>query len=69
MLFANHTFQAAEARTGPPRRPVVIVRAFYAGSRRFGAMWTGDNLRREHMAVGIKMVLANGVGGGAFCWI
>ncbi|KAG2158568.1 glycoside hydrolase family 31 protein [Suillus bovinus] len=41
MLFANHTFQAAEARTNPARRPF-------------------------HMAVGIKMVLANGLGGMPF---
>ncbi|KAG2067925.1 glycoside hydrolase family 31 protein [Suillus decipiens] len=67
MLFANHTFQAAEARTDPPRRPFVLTRAFYAGSQRFGAMWTGDNLGTwEHMAVGIKMVLANGIGGMPF---
>jgi len=66
-LQANHTFQAAEARTDPPRRPFVLTRAFYAGSQRFGAMWTGDNLGTwEHMAVGIKMVLANGVGGMPF---
>ncbi|KAG2741021.1 glycoside hydrolase family 31 protein [Suillus brevipes Sb2] len=45
----------------PPRRPFVLTRAFYAGSQRFGAMWTGDNLGTwEHMAVGIQMVPANG---------
>lgn len=66
-LQANLTFQAAAARTDPPRRPFVLTRAFYAGSQRFGAMWTGDNLGTwEHMAVGIQMVLANGVGGMPF---
>lgn len=30
-------------------------------------MWTGDNLGTwEHMAVGIKMVLANGIAGLSF---
>jgi alpha 1,3-glucosidase len=30
-------------------------------------MWTGDNLGTwEHMAVGIKMVLANGIAGMTF---
>lgn len=30
-------------------------------------MWTGDNLGTwEHMAVGVKMVLANGLGGLSF---
>ncbi|KAL0072619.1 glucosidase II [Marasmius tenuissimus] len=67
MLFSNLTYQAVAARTDPPQRPFVLTRAFFAGSQRFGAMWTGDNLGTwEHMAVGIKMVLANGVGGFAF---
>ncbi|KAH7906684.1 glycoside hydrolase family 31 protein [Hygrophoropsis aurantiaca] len=67
MLFTNHTYQAASLRTDPPRRPFVLTRSFYAGSQRFGAMWTGDNLGTwEHMEVGIKMVLANGIGGMPF---
>ncbi|KIY46198.1 glycoside hydrolase family 31 protein [Fistulina hepatica ATCC 64428] len=67
MLFANQTFKALEARMSPPERPFVLTRSFFAGSQRFGAMWTGDNLGTwEHMAVGIKMVLANGLGGFSF---
>ena len=55
------------ARSDPPKRPFVLTRSFYAGSQRFGAMWTGDNLGTwEHMAVGIKMVLANSIAGFAF---
>ncbi|KAG6333168.1 hypothetical protein ID866_5923 [Astraeus odoratus] len=67
MLFSNQTFNALFHRTDPPKRPFVLTRSFYAGSQRFGAMWTGDNLCTwEHMAVGIKMVLANGLGGMGF---
>ncbi|PPR00069.1 hypothetical protein CVT24_008971 [Panaeolus cyanescens] len=67
MLFSNLTSQAVAERTDPPQRPFVLTRAFYAGSQRFGAMWTGDNLGTwEHMAVGIKMVLANNLGGFSF---
>ena len=48
-------------------RPFVLTRSFYAGTQRFGAMWTGDNLGTwEHMAVGVKMVLANGIAGMTF---
>ncbi|TFK26343.1 alpha glucosidase [Coprinopsis marcescibilis] len=67
MLYSNLTWQAVAARGDVPKRPFVLTRAFFAGSQRFGAMWTGDNLGTwEHMAVGIKMVLSNGVGGLSF---
>ncbi|KAF7290112.1 Glycoside hydrolase family 31 protein [Mycena chlorophos] len=67
MLFSNHTWQAVRERTNPPERPFVLTRSFFAGSQRFGAMWTGDNLGTwEHMAVGIKMVLANSIAGMSF---
>ena len=67
MLFSNQTWQALHARSNPPKRPFVLTRSFYAGSQRFGAMWTGDNGGTwEHMEVGIKMVLANGLGGLSF---
>ncbi|KAF9816794.1 hypothetical protein IEO21_03874 [Rhodonia placenta] len=67
MLFHNMTFQALKARSDPPKRPFVLTRSFYAGSQRFGAMWTGDNLGTwEHMAVGVRMVLANNIGGFSF---
>jgi alpha 1,3-glucosidase len=67
MLFTNATSQAVSARTKIPQRPFVLTRSFFAGSQRFGAMWTGDNLGTwEHMAVGLKMVLANSIAGMSF---
>lgn len=61
------TSQGLIARSDPPKRPFVLTRSFYAGSQRFGAMWTGDNMGTwEHMAVGIKMVLANSIAGMSF---
>ncbi|KAJ8697175.1 glucosidase II [Pleurotus ostreatus] len=67
MLFSNATYQALLERSDPPQRPFVLTRSFFAGSQRFGAMWTGDNLGTwEHMEVGVKMVLANGIAGMSF---
>ncbi|KAF7979019.1 hypothetical protein HWV62_43993 [Athelia sp. TMB] len=67
MLLPNITSQGLMARSDVPKRPFVLTRSFFAGSQRFGAMWTGDNLGTwEHMTVGIPMVLANGIAGMTF---
>ncbi|KZV89419.1 glycoside hydrolase family 31 protein, partial [Exidia glandulosa HHB12029] len=67
MLYHNATSIAARERTSPEMRPFVLSRSFFAGSQRFGAIWTGDNMGTwEHMAVGIPMVLSNGIAGMTF---
>lgn len=58
----------AAGRPGIERRPFVLSRAWWLGTQRFGAIWTGDNMGTwEHFANSVPMILANGVGGMSFC--
>lgn len=55
------------ARRSPEQRPFVLSRAFFAGSQRFGAIWTGDNAAEwSHLAVSVPMVLSISVAGMPF---
>jgi len=48
-------------------RPFVLSRAFFAGSQRWGAIWTGDNKADwGHLAASQPMLLSSGLGGIAF---
>jgi len=45
-------------------RPFVLSRAFFAGSQRYGAVWTGDNSADwDHLKSSIPMVLTLGLAG------
>ncbi|WFD32589.1 glucan 1,3-alpha-glucosidase [Malassezia sp. CBS 17886] len=57
-----------DGRPGVERRPFVLSRAWWLGTQRFGAVWTGDNMGTwEHFAGSVPMILANGLGGMSFC--
>lgn len=68
MTFHNATHHALISRVkGEHVRPFVLTRAFFAGSQRLGAMWTGDNQASwDHLAASIPMVLNQGVSGFPF---
>ncbi|KAF2436767.1 putative alpha glucosidase II, alpha subunit [Tothia fuscella] len=71
MTFHNATYQAllsrSKAEEKSPRRPFVLTRAFYSGSQRSSAMWTGDNLAEwPALAASIPMVLNQGISGYPF---
>ncbi|SGY21788.1 BQ5605_C016g08274 [Microbotryum silenes-dioicae] len=67
MLYQNITARGLLEREPVPRRPFVLTRAFFAGSQRFGAMWTGDNLGRwSHLQSTLPMLLTNGIAGMTF---
>uniref|UniRef100_A0A8C7TDR5 Glucosidase II alpha subunit b n=1 Tax=Oncorhynchus mykiss TaxID=8022 RepID=A0A8C7TDR5_ONCMY len=55
-------------RSGGVERPFVLARAFFAGSQRYGAVWTGDNAAEwEHLKISIPMCLSLGLVGVSFC--
>lgn len=51
----------------PPQRPFVLTRSFWAGSQRYGAMWTGDNAANwQHLQISAPMLLSINLGGLSF---
>eukprot|EP00033_Pygsuia_biforma_P001531 GCRY01001726.1.p1 GENE.GCRY01001726.1~~GCRY01001726.1.p1 ORF type:complete len:887 (+),score=268.23 GCRY01001726.1:142-2802(+) len=49
---------------GQQERPFVLSRAFFAGSQRHGAIWTGDNKAEwAHLRISVPMLLSMGVAG------
>ncbi|XP_075795407.1 neutral alpha-glucosidase AB isoform X3 [Pelodiscus sinensis] len=62
------TAQGLEQRSGGLERPFVLSRAFFAGSQRYGAVWTGDNTAEwDHMKISIPMCLSLALVGISFC--
>lgn len=68
LTFHNATYAALlERKKGEVRRPFILTRAFYAGSQRLGAMWTGDNQATwGHLAASFPMILNQGISGYPF---
>ncbi|XP_063933718.1 neutral alpha-glucosidase AB-like [Zophobas morio] len=62
------TAEGLMRRSGYTERPFVLSRAFFAGSQRYGAVWTGDNAATwEHLAVSVPMLLSLNIAGLPFC--
>ncbi|XP_065068452.1 neutral alpha-glucosidase AB-like isoform X2 [Rhopilema esculentum] len=67
-IFGAYVHQATMMgqiqRSGGNERPFVLSRAFFAGSQRFGAVWTGDNAAEwDHLKISIPMCLSIGIAG------
>ncbi|KAJ2655200.1 glucosidase II [Coemansia sp. RSA 1200] len=64
MMYHKATYDGLCTRESPSKRPFILSRAYYAGSQRYGAIWTGDNTANwEHLRASIPMVLSNNVAG------
>ncbi|KAJ0961180.1 hypothetical protein J5N97_000864 [Dioscorea zingiberensis] len=65
--FHMATANGLVKRGGGNVRPFVLSRAFFAGSQRYGAVWTGDNTADwDHLRVSVPMVLTLGLTGITF---
>ncbi|XP_051872354.1 neutral alpha-glucosidase C-like [Pristis pectinata] len=55
-------------RSGGRERPFVLTRSFFAGSQRYGAVWTGDNVADwSYLKISIPMLLNLSITGISFC--
>lgn len=69
MLFQRATMEGQVRRNKPEEnvRPFVLSRAFFAGSQRYGAIWTGDNAAEwSHLEIAAPMLLSLNVGALSF---
>ncbi|XP_061467295.1 neutral alpha-glucosidase C isoform X2 [Rhineura floridana] len=55
-------------RSGGLERPFVLTRSFFAGSQKYGAVWTGDNRADwRYLKISIPMLLTISMAGISFC--
>ncbi|XP_017768243.1 PREDICTED: neutral alpha-glucosidase AB [Nicrophorus vespilloides] len=67
LYYTMVTMKGLQARS-PNKRPFILTRAFFAGSQRYAAMWTGDNAAEwSHLAISYPMCLSVALGGISFC--
>ncbi|TPX67212.1 hypothetical protein SpCBS45565_g03933 [Spizellomyces sp. 'palustris'] len=66
-LLHRSTCEGHLLRSKNEDRPFVLSRAFFAGTQRYGAIWTGDNTAEwDHLAASVPMILSIGVAGVVF---
>jgi alpha-glucosidase len=66
-LMARATYEGVR-RLRPDTRAWVLTRAAYAGTHRYAAAWTGDNVSNwDHFRVSLPMLMSMGLSGQGFC--
>jgi len=67
-MVVKGTIEGQLMRSNNKLRPFVLSRSFFAGSQRFGAVWTGDNNADwGHLEVAVPMLLSLSVSGIPLC--
>ena len=67
LCMCKSSFEAAQ-RFAPNKRPFVLTRAGFAGSQRYGPVWTGDvSSSWSHLSASIPMLVGLGLSGMPFC--
>ena len=67
LYMQKATIEGLQGRGEKTRRGFVLSRAFYAGSQKYGAIWTGDNKSEwSHLKYATKMLLSMSVAGLSF---
>ncbi|XP_004623565.1 neutral alpha-glucosidase C [Octodon degus] len=62
------TAEALIQRSKGKERPFVLSRSFFAGSQKYGAVWTGDNTAEwSYLKISIPMLLTLSISGISFC--
>lgn len=66
--MVSATYAGMRAAHGGNSRPFLLTRSFFAGSQRYATVWTGDNTADwNHLAYGIRMLLALQISGIGIC--
>ncbi len=67
LLMARATAEGLR-RLRPDERPFLLTRACFAGSQRYAAAWTGDNVSSwEHLLLSLRICQSLSLSGLAFC--
>lgn len=68
LLQVLSTYEGLLARSSGKKRPFILTRSHFAGTQRFAAVWTGDNMAEwSHLKISIPMCLSLAISGISFC--
>ncbi|XP_050523206.1 neutral alpha-glucosidase C [Daktulosphaira vitifoliae] len=68
LMQVMSTYEGLIKRSKGNKRPFILTRSHFAGTQRFAAVWTGDNIAEwSHLKISIPMCLSLAISGISFC--